>query len=757
MNFYTTKLACLIITFLVSVSFVSGQDTTVINAHESTDLTWHGGYDEWAEFPGESQQYREVKMTYDMGCASNDCSEWDYTTRVMAIKPTGRYDSTLKEWPDFKVNKQTRDSVKFRTAPTYQRYYDTQRQVVDSFKKDSLWIVKYDDPNNPRLATDTLTVWPAGYFKYELDNNGNRVDSQQIQADSTWHLTYSDYYDVYEIKRNIELASAITPYGRYMRDNQYGFDNEWQHEMVFDVTDFQALLSDSVKIRVFYDGWSSGFSASIDFHFIEGQPTKEVQSIKKLYQGHWDYKNASDFEQNKMPGVNVNLDQKPEQAKVRVIASGHGFDNNKNCAEFCKKNYFLNVNGSREATQLLWRDDCGMNPIYPQGGTWLLDRANWCPGTRVKVYEHDVSGSLQQGQNSLNIDMESITWSGEQAPSYHFAVQLITYKQNNAPLDASLEHIIAPSSHDEFARFNPVAMEPRVSVKNKGQKPINSIEFSYQAKGARANTYTWDKGTIAPFESKEIQFPAKVNHWRNGDTIFKVNIEEVNGEADDKPENNSLTSHFQAPPVLPHRFRVWFETNAQASQNRLFIKNAQGEVVYDKSDLEDNSRYKDTVELPSGYGEYKLVLADDDPNASPPLDENGLYYPFAPSLGRGDLSLRGVESLTNMIKDFNPDFGSKIVYHFTTQSSFWGSRDDQASEPDFTVSPNPSNGVFRVEFDQNRFEQLEVVNTKGKVMYETRQVANAEKRLKLGSLNPGIYLLKAIGEGDVQTEKLIIH
>ena len=47
-----------------------------------------------------------------------------------------------------------------------------------------------------------------------------------------------------------------------MANGGYGYDNNWEHRYVYDVTDYQSILRDSVEIEVHYQGWSSGFSAT---------------------------------------------------------------------------------------------------------------------------------------------------------------------------------------------------------------------------------------------------------------------------------------------------------------------------------------------------------------------------------------------------------------------------------------------------------------------------------------------------------------
>ena len=32
--------------------------------------------------------------------------------------------------------------------------------------------------------------------------------------------------------------------------------------------------------------------------------------------------------------------------------------------------------------------------LYPQGGTWVYDRANWCPGDKATTRNHELTSYL---------------------------------------------------------------------------------------------------------------------------------------------------------------------------------------------------------------------------------------------------------------------------------------------------------------------------------------------------------------------------
>ena len=239
--------------------------------------------------------------------------------------------------------------------------------------------------------------------------------------------------------------------------------NNWEFTSIFDITDFAPILKDSVEIRCHYSGWSSGFSATLDFEFIKGTPPRDVIQINNVYNGGYSYVSSSDFENNKLTPQNIHIKQNSKAAMVKMTATGHGFDNSQYAAEFKPINYYLKIDGVQTHTQYNWDSKCGENPIYPQGGTWILDRANWCPGTRAETYGHEITTYINPGDSSeINIDFQPYTWNGTQTPSYIVQCQLFQYGNPNFINSVEIVDVIKPSLKDEHSRKNPICGKPLI-------------------------------------------------------------------------------------------------------------------------------------------------------------------------------------------------------------------------------------------------------------------------------------------------------
>nr|MCS5664106.1 peptide-N-glycosidase F-related protein [Flavobacteriales bacterium] len=155
-----------------------------------------------------------------------------------------------------------------------------------------------------------------------------------------------------------ELARLITPYGSYMDGSQSSdpnnlFDDSWEHSYIFDVTDFAPLLRDSSSIRVYYDGWSSGFSATVDFDFIQGTPAREVLGIENMYPvNEYSYRSLADDEN--YPAITRTFDENVKGVAIKSYISGHKHEGPQNCCEWVPKQHSIAINGSNIYQWYVW-------------------------------------------------------------------------------------------------------------------------------------------------------------------------------------------------------------------------------------------------------------------------------------------------------------------------------------------------------------------------------------------------------------------
>ncbi len=634
--------------FIVKIYAAPG-DTTHVQFHNKTDMTWYGNYDLKGAFPSNGKTWNKIILKYTLGCASTGCSGWDYTTHIQYLKPTGKMDSSIAK-------------------------------------------------------IDTLL------------------------GDTSWN--------VFEVKEKIELARVITPYGTYMKAGSNGYTNNWQQAHWFDVTDYVSLLHDSATLRAFYSGWSSGFSCTLDFYFIEGTPPRPVISIDNIWGAGGDsygYANTKDFETKYMPAKKVYIPLTTKSARLTFIPSGHGFDNTQGAAEFYDETFYVKTNGTTIATDHIWNDQCGQNPVFPQGGTWVYNRANWCPGSKVGIFSYEIGNKLKADTNILDIDFEPYSWTGNQQPSYTISSMLFQYGDYNYTNEASIEDIISPSKDSNYIRLNPICSNPIILIKNYGKDDLTSLEISYGLNGNTKQVYMW-KGKIAFGESQLVNLP--MLNWAGVTTTstFEVTIDKPNDKTDELAYNNKRASQVLLTQKLENKLVVWFKSNASPTENAYTFKDADGKVLFSKSGFAASTIHKDTVSLPDGCITFELT------------DEGGDgidWWANKQTVGSGYIWLKNVAG--NFTKKLNPDFGNAITFRFNTTFGL-AAEEVNILENNFDIYPNPAQNILNIQaFKPECIAKAYIYDMSGKLIRHT--IFTNQTKINTEAFEAGIYIVK-IDDGE---------
>ena len=122
-------------------------------------------------------------------------------------------------------------------------------------------------------------------------------------------------------------------------------------------------------------------------------------------------------------------------------------------------------------------------------------------------------------------------------------------------------------------------------------------------------------------------------------------------------------------------------------------------------------------------------------------DHDGLSF-FANNDGSGYLRIREVGA--GVLKQFDSDFGDKIVHHFTVGYTL--NDEDKYKSVSIGAYPNPSNSIFKLELDGfGELVKLEVYDAFGKRII-SEDISSIDylihKELDLSEYENGIYFLK---------------
>lgn len=611
-------------------------DTVRVRAHNATHMNWYGNFDRRAGFPTGTQTYQKILLRYTMGCPSSGCSEWDYTTRVFVMRPTG-----------------------------------------------------------------------------QVDTAGNPV------------------------KEEIELCRVITPYAG-------NFANSWKWTYTFDITDYEPLLHDSTDIRLQFQGYQDGFTATLDFEFVEGTPPHPVTDVVKVYEGSSPYGDPANSVENFLAEKPVTIPAGTAYAKLVYRPTGHGFGGNEDCAEFCPKYFYVLTDNTQRGQGLIWNETCGSNPLFPQPGTWLFDRANWCPGGPAGDYSFNLTPHLGAGAHTVNVNMEPFTNAGNNNCSYNVSSHLFLFGPAAFATDAELVEILSPSNNKNYGRFNPVCNDAKVVIRNYGSNPLTSAKLKYSIEGGAEYEVPWT-GNLAFLQTDTFSFP--IGDWANANATKKINVRitEANGAADTYAANNAQSSVFAIPPVFPAKFVFDYKTNAASGDNAWTIRDINGNVLYGRSNHTANTVYQDTMDFAGGCYVFEFTDAS----------KNGLSFFNFNNDGTGYLRFKKADANAN-IKSFNANFGTSVIQYFTVGGSL-SVGEEETVVPELEIFPNPSSTQLNIRVSGMAGDVwMQIVDMNGKqVRVERISLQNGTVTRDISGLPGGVYMLRLVNDKGSVKKKFV--
>jgi hypothetical protein len=564
-----------------------------------------------------------------------------------------------------------------------------------------------------------------------------------------------DYLNYVYLKKNnvkYEISRFITPYGFYWNSSM-----NWKHAWYFDLTDFSFLLHDSAEIIYTHTGYEGntdrGWTVTMDFNLVQGEPARIPMGFETLYQLSAPYGNDNNPFSAVVIEKSITTTKGSDMINFKTIQTGHGMDQQENCSEFCSKTRFTFFDNQIINQKNVWRDNCGFNSLFPQAGTWIYDRAGWCPGSSV-IPDDVFVKTTEESNHTFKIDMQAYSNTTGGSANYALTTHAMYFKDNRKQLDAAIDDIIAPSSHFEYMRLNPTCGAPIIRVKNLGIDTLTRLEFNYGKQGGKTQTI-WVPCNIAPFATQEVELEA-IYDWTGASNVFFATITKVNDQADQNTIDNTLYSTITNAPTFPDKVYIVFKSNNAPSENSYTLKDARGNVITSKNNFVANTIYRDTVYLKNNIC-YTFTFSDEGPGPSNnPLNKDGLDWWANPNDGSGYLQIRSGKN-NAVIKSFNADFGTKHVFNFYTTFNMSNSALTNVNL-ELQVVPNPSSGNTNLYVEQNSNEafQIQVFDINGR-MLETLNGNALSEQFKLKELPPGLYTVTLIQNNQLITRKFVVQ
>lgn len=551
------------------------------------------------------------------------------------------------------------------------------------------------------------------------------------------HITLRRKGGVNGASQDYEIARMLTPYGG-------AFAKSWQFAWEVDVTDFSLLLRDSVEIEYNHTGWEPandrGWKVTLDFEVTKGTPAWQPLSIQKIYDGTYRYGDSSNSIENALQPVIFKTANGAQFARLRMVQTGHGMDRPDGCGEFCNKYRELWYDGKLIDKKDLWME-CGDNPLYPQAGTWIYDRANWCPGILMQPDVYDLP--VNAAQHTIDVNMQPYKATNPSADEV-LSAYLVQYKKGAAKLDVAVTDVISPSDKDAYQRLNPTLLQPQVVIKNYGSEVVSRMTIRYGTRGFAKRIFQW-KGSLPPGKETVTTLPGVVDaKGRTG--IFEVELLKPNGKKDAYAADNKYTSAFTNVPVQDSVLIVYLQTNNQPAQTSYTLTNSAGSFMRERAfnTLQANTLYRDTIPLP--VGDYLFVLRDS--------ADNGLEFWANPRGGRGKARL--LNSKGQMVKDFESDFGSFVQHQFNVGAPVT----DIEPQTSFGLYPTRTNDKTTFDFYSNFPENIvvQLVTDPGDKVVEEHKYYDLQEGVftyDLGRFPKGRFYLRVLMNGEEKFKKRI--
>jgi len=374
-------------------------------------------------------------------------------------------------------------------------------------------------------------------------------------------------------------------------------------------------------------------------------------------------------------------------------------------------------------------------------------------------------------------------------------------------LDAAVLNISFPK--DTICTFN---FRPVVTLKNEGATTLTSGKFYFQTDGDVVQIYNWN-GSLPSQAEVQITLPVQQLFIEDLHT-FDITFGNANGQAADNFSGNDSKSitfyayNGAAGSTVP--FTETFEATFPASNWSVY--NPNNDVTWEKSNgyggygsssssvVIDNTAYgvnpnkkKDALITDSydfsaiAYPELKFDVAyaqysstrSDSLNVYYSLDCGSNWIKIWSQKGSALATAPDQTTLftpgsadwkTVSVPVVNLSLQNKVSFKFENVTG-WGNAMyldninvqnntsltvNEIEKADVKIFPNPANSIVAVRLPANHtFEQIQLLNSLGELVYETNITDNAII-IPVNQFANGLYLLHLKGEKSSQTEKLLI-
>ena len=328
---------------------------------------------------------------------------------------------------------------------------------------------------------------------------------------------------------------------------------------------------------------------------------------------------------------------------------------------------------------------------------------------------------LKEWLDPINSGVTSINGLGEATGIYNY--------------DLRLRYIEKPLG----IYCNADSILPVVIVRNLGISIVTSFRLAYNINGSNENIFMWS-GTLMPNSNVQVSLPS-LPISLGEEQMFNIIVSQPNGEEDENPENNSLSSLFSSKEGSGYQLILLTDNYAEETAWEL-IDYYTNEILFSVpyESLMDATSYQETFCLPKGC--YRFTIKD--------FYGDGICCGIFN--GNGSYTLR--DNAGEIIKQGGEfTFEESVVFCVDTVLNVQNLKDQPN---DYILFPNPGHDIFYLAIKNNLTMNgtAEIFHISGKLM-ERIQILGNQIALDLSTYADGVYIVKVIDNNVSKTFKLI--
>lgn len=317
-------------------------------------------------------------------------------------------------------------------------------------------------------------------------------------------------------------------------------------------------------------------------------------------------------------------------------------------------------------------------------------------------------------------------------------------------LTGAANHAKLSVSGDIYSCASSTSANVSASLKNYGNNNITSAVLVIKENGDVVATHNYS-GNITQFSSATIALPS-VSF--NSSSNYEVEVQSVNGGTIHNADFGVAPINVSgAETVTSTDLEVRVYTDNYPSEISWKIKNSSGTIVAEGGPYQagTNDQWGGGGPDANTTKVHNITISSEECYSIELLDayDDGWIYNSSAA------PVSGLEVFENgnsvVFVDGNFEFST-----FTREAAFKHGQTASIGNvqvTQFSVFPNPSNGVFNISTTE--LVNVNVVDVTGKTVYKADALDN-NAVINLSSLQSGIYLMQVSGESINKTEKLII-